>query len=647
MKKYYVTTPIYYINDNPHIGHVYTTMAADIIAKYRKSTGYEVMFLTGTDENATKVDRVAKQKGITTQQFVNDLAKQWKDYFNDFGLEFNDFIRTTEPRHVKAVESVMKQLFDQGDVYKGKYEGWYCVPCETYFLEQDLREGNCPDCGRPVERISEENYFFALSKYRDKLVKYFDEHPDFVLPKSRFNEVYSLLKDGLKDKSFTRSGMDWGIKVPFDPEHVVYVWADALTNYLTAIGYPDDRTRFERYWPANTHLVGKDIIIFHCIIWPAMLMALGLPLPEHVFAHGWWTSEGKKMSKSVGNFVVPHLEVERIMQLTGTSKVLAQDSFRYFLFRELPFGEDGDYSKSNFEVRFNADLANDLGNLLNRSLKMLQKNFDGEVPSGKLLPEIETKFNETLATYKDKFESFQFSQVLEALWSYVNALNTSIEVYKPWELLKQGKMDELANLHYTLTDGLGLISGLLYPFMPNTAKEIAKAVGYQNPPMIDQLKPGMLASGTKTIETPAMFPRIEKKTQPKDETKQEQKPVEPKTVTAVQAPASTDELIPIEEFQKFKFRIGKVLSAEKVKDADKLLKLTVDIGTETRTVVAGIAMWYAPEDLIGKLIVVVANLKPAKLRGIMSEGMLMAATGTEYVAILSPEKPVEPGSIVK
>jgi methionyl-tRNA synthetase len=640
MKKYYVTTPIYYINDNPHIGHVYTTMAADIMSRYRKSLGYDVFFLTGTDENAVKIDRVAKQKGMKTQDFVDDLAAKWKSYFADFGLEFNDFIRTTEPRHRKTVESMIKQLFDQGDVYKGKYEGWYCVPCETYFLEQDLKEGNCPDCGRPVERISEENYFFALSKYRDRLLKYYDEHPDFVLPKSRYNEVYSIIKGELKDKSFTRSGMEWGIKVPFDPEHVVYVWADALCNYITAIGYPDDKPKFEKFWPADVHLIGKDIIIFHCIIWPAMLMALGLPLPEHIFAHGWWTSEGKKMSKSVGNFVVPHLEVERIVESTGTTKALAQDAFRYFLFRELPFGEDGDYSKTNFETRFNADLANDLGNLLNRSLKMLQKNFKGIVPDGKVLPDIESKFHDTISTYVEKIENFQFSQALEVLWGYVNALNTSIEVNKPWELVKQGKTEELANLHYTLADGIGLISTLLAPFMPNTANELAKAVGYINPPTLQGIKPGMVKAGTQTVETPVMFPRIEKKQVPKEEPK-------PVVQPAAAATAPAEELIPIEEFQKFKFRIGKVLTAEKVKDADKLLKLTVDIGTETRTVVAGIAMWYNPEDLVGKSIVVVANLKPAKLRGIMSEGMLMAATGSEYVAILSPEKPVEPGSIVK
>ncbi len=639
MNKYYVTTPIYYINDDPHIGHVYTTMAADIIARYRKSLGAEVMFLTGTDENAVKIDRVAKQKGMSTQDFVDQLATKWKAYFKDFGLEFNDFIRTTEDRHKKTVVAMIKQLYDQGDIYKGKYEGWYCVPCETYFLEQDLKDGNCPDCGRPVEKISEENYFFALSKYKEKLLKYYDEHPDFVLPKSRYNEIYSILKGDLKDKSFTRTGMEWGIKVPFDPDHVVYVWADALCNYLTAVGYMDDREKFNKFWPADVHLIGKDIIIFHCIIWPAMLMALGLPLPKHIFAHGWWTSEGRKMSKSVGNFVVPHLEVERIIQSTGTSKALAQDAFRYFLFRELPFGEDGDYSKTNFETRFNADLANDLGNLLNRSLKMLQKNFGGKVPEGKTLPDLEAKFNETLSSFREKFENFQFSQALEVLWGYVNALNTSIEVNKPWELVKQGKTEELANLHYSLIDGIALISGLLYPFMPNTATELAKATGLANPPSIDGLKNGLLKPGTQTHETPVMFPRIEKKVQKEE--------IKPTPVQSAQPPQPADELIPIEEFQKFKFRIGKVLTAEKVKDAVKLLKLTVDIGIETRTVVAGIAMWYQPEDLIGKLIVVVANLKPAKLRGIMSEGMLMAATGSEYVAILSPEKPVEPGSIVK
>ncbi|HNW31128.1 MAG TPA: methionine--tRNA ligase [Caldisericia bacterium] len=641
MKKYYVTTPIYYINDNPHIGHVYTTMAADIIARYRKSMGREVMFLTGTDENAVKIERAAKEKGLTTQQFVDQLAVQWEDYFKKFGLSFDDFIRTTQPRHAAAVRKAIQQLYDQGDVYKGSYEGWYCVPCETYFLESDLVDGKCPDCGRPVEKISEENYFFKLTGYRDKLLKHYDENPDFVMPKARFNEVYSVIKEGLRDVSFTRTGVDWGIKAPFDEKHVVYVWADALINYITAAGFESSPENFKNIWPADVHLVGKDIIRFHCIIWPAMLMALGLPLPKHIFAHGWWTCNGKKMSKSLGNFVKPHIEVENLVAVSGCKEELAQDAFRYFLFRELPFGEDGDFSRTNFEGRYNSDLANDLGNLLNRSQQMLQKNFDGIVPDGKILPEASEKFEETMKVFTERMEEFRFGQALEAIWGFINTLNTLIEVKKPWELVKQGRKEELADLHYTLTDGIRAISALVNPFIFNTAKILANAIGLDTPPAIAGLALGQLKPGTVTNKADVMFPRIQKK-----QNQPAEKPAEPQKVESVQ---QDEELMAIEDFQKFKFRVAKILNAEKVEGADKLLKLTIDIGTEQRTIAAGIAKFYKPEDLIGKTIVVVANLKPAKLRGIISQGMLLAATDTETgnVFVLSPEGPVVPGSMVK
>lgn len=642
MKKYYVTTPIYYINDSAHIGHVYTTMAADIVALYRRSMGRDVMFLTGTDENAVKIARVAAEKGMKTQDFVDKLALEWEQYFKDFNLTFDDFIRTTQPRHVKSVQKAMLQLFKQGDVYKGSYEGWYCVPCETYFLESDLVDGNCPNCKRPVEKVKEENYFFKLSEYRDKLLEHFEKNPDFVLPKARYNEVLSIIKEGLRDKSFTRTGVDWGIKAPFDEGHVVYVWADALVNYITAAGYESNPENFGKVWPADVHLIGKDIIIFHCIIWPAMLMALGLPLPKHVFAHGWWTCEGQKMSKSVGNFIRPHTEVENLEKISGVSKELGQDAFRYFLFRELPFGEDGDFSSANLELRYNSDLANDLGNLLNRSQQMLAKNFEGKIPQGKVLPEIEAKFAEIAPIYHQKMEEFRFSQALETLWLFVNALNTSIEVKKPWELVKQGKTDELADLHYTLMDGIRVVSALLNPFMPKTSKILANAIGLDEVPTIDNLALGQLKAGIEARKTAVMFPRISKK----EEKKEEPKPAEVKAETPT---TPTEELMSIEDFQKFKFRTAKVLTAEKVEGADKLLKVTIDLGDHTRTLAAGIAKYYKPEDLVGKTIVVVANLKPAKLRGITSEGMLLAATNksSDNVFILSPEGPVEPGSIVK
>ncbi len=643
MKRYYVTTPIYYVNDKPHIGHVYTTMAADIVARFKRACGHQVMFLTGTDENAVKIERAAREKGMTTQAFVDELAKEWESYFRQFDLTFDDFIRTTQPRHIQTVQKVIQKLYDQGYVYKGTYKGWYCVPCETYFLETDLKDGKCPDCGRVVENVSEENYFFKLTDFRDRLLELYDKNPDFVQPKSRFNEVYSVIKDGLRDVSFTRTGVNWGIRVPFDEKHVVYVWADALINYITACGYGTDPEKFSTIWPADLHLMAKEIIRFHCIIWPAMLMALDIPLPKRIFAHGWLTCDGQKMSKSVGNFVKPHIEVENLVKTAGCSEALAKDALRYFLFRELPFGEDGDYSRTNLEVRYNADLANDLGNLLNRSQQMLAKNFNSIVPQGELLPGITEKFDETYAAFLERMDELKFNVALEVLWSFVNALNTSIEVNKPWELVKHGKQKELADLHFTLMDGIRAISALVAPFMPETANVLAKAVGLSKPPDISGLTLGQLAHGTFTNKTDVMFPRIQKKTVIQETP--EEKPPQPASV----AQPGEEELMSIEEFQKFKFRTAKVLNAEKVEGADKLLKLTVDIGTEQRTIAAGIAKYYAPEDLIGKTIVVVVNLKPAKLRGVISQGMLLAATNkdSDNVYILSPQGMVVPGSVVK
>ena len=633
MKKFYVTTPIYYINDKAHIGHIYCTMSADIIARYKRSMGFDVMFLTGTDENATKVERVAQAKGIETKQFVDQLANQWKEYFKEFDLSHDDFIRTTEPRHVKSAQEVFKRLHDNGDIYKGSYEGNYCVPCETHFLESDLVDGKCPDCGRPVEKISEENYFFKLTKYRDKLLKHFDENPDFVLPKKRFNEVYSVIKEGLRDVSFSRTGKDWGIKVPFDDKHTIYVWGDALVNYLTGIGFPDDKTKFERYWPADVHIVGKDIIRFHCMIWPAMLMSLGLPLPKHIYAHGWWTINSEKVSKSKGNIVRPHEEVADLVSVSGVNEELAKDAFRYFIFRELPFGDDGDFSSENFFGRYNADRANDLGNLLNRTQRMVIKSFDGKIPDGEILPEIKSKFEELFPKYCELTEQFKFSKALEIIWEFVGLLNGSIEIHKPWELKKLGKHQEHANLLYTLLEGILLTSSLLAPFIPESARVLASSVGFSKPPELDNLKIGNIKIGQEIKETPAMFPRIDKKKLKPQ--KQEEKII------------SDEDLLSIEDFAKLKLKIGKILSVERIEKADKLLKIKVDIGTSTKQIVAGISQWYKPEELVGKLVCVVANLKPAKLRGVLSEGMLLAATGKEYVTILSPEKEVKPGSKVK
>lgn len=632
MRKYYVTTPIYYINDKAHIGHIYCTMSADIVARYRRMLGYDVMFLTGTDENATKVEQAASQKGMKTQAFVDELANHWKEYFKNFNLTHDDFIRTTESRHIKSAQEVFKRLHDSGDIYKGSYEGHYCVPCETYFMESDLKDGNCPDCGRPVEKISEENYFFKLSEYREKLLSYYDEHPDFILPKKRFNEVYSTVKKKLRDVSFSRSGKEWGIPVPFDKEHTIYVWGDALVNYLTGVGFPDDNERFNKYWPADIHIIGKDIIRFHCIIWPAMLMSLGLPLPEHIYAHGWWTINGEKVSKSKSNIVRPHEEIEDLVKVSGVSEPLARDAFRFYIFRELPFGDDGDFSQEKFFGRYNADLANDLGNLLNRTQQMVFKDHSGKVPEGEILPEIQRKFDDILPSYHKFNEEFRFSKALETIWEFVGTLNGSIEIHKPWELKKQGKIEEHGNLMRTLLEGIAVISSLVSPFIPESAKVLATGVGLNEPPKLINLNMDNLTPGSGINKTESMFPRISKKRLSK--------------LTQEGLP-SDENMVTIEEFAKIKFKIGTILSVENVKDADKLLKIQVDTGKEKRQVIAGIAPWYKPEELVGKQVCIVANLKPAKLRGELSEGMLLAASGKEYVTILSPEKKVEPGSKVK
>ncbi len=632
MRKYYVTTPIYYINDKAHIGHVYCTMSADIVARYRRMLGYDVMFLTGTDENATKVERAASQKGIDTQSFVDELANHWKEYFNNFNLSNDDFIRTTESRHVKTAQEIFKRLYDNGDIYKGSYEGHYCVPCETYFMESDLKYGNCPDCGRTVEKISEDNYFFRLSKYREKLLSYYAEHPDFILPKKRFNEVYSTVKKELRDVSFSRFNKDWGIPVPFDKDHTIYVWGEAVVNYLSGIGFLDNDKRFNDYWPADIHIIGKDIIRFHCIMWPAMLMSLGLPLPKHIYAHGWWTMRGEKVSKSKGNIVRPHEEVEDLVKASGVSESLAKDAFRYYIFRELPFGDDGDFSQEKFFGRYNADLANDLGNLLNRTQQMVIKDHASKVPEGEILPEIKKKFNEIIPAYHKYNEEFRFSKVLETVWDFINTLNGSIEIYKPWELMKQGKLETHGKLMRTLLEGIAIVSSLLAPYIPESATVLANGVGLNEPPKLTDLYIDNLVSGNKINKTDSMFPRISKKQLSKK--------------AEVDSNLNED-MVTIDEFAKIKFKIGNILSVEPVKGADKLLKIQVDIGKEKRQIVAGIAPWYKPEELVGKQVCVVANLKPAKLRGELSEGMLLAASGKEYVSFLTPEKKVEPGSKVK
>ena len=663
-KSFYITTPIYYPSAKLHIGHAYCTTIADSIARFKRLAGYDVFFLTGSDEHGQKIQQKAEEAGVTPIEYVDNIVATFQNLWKRLDISNDDFIRTTEERHKKVVQEIFRRIYDKGDIYKGEYKGLYCTPCESYWTEHQLDEnGCCPDCGRPVQEVSEEAYFFKMSNYADKVLKHIEDNPDFIQPVSRRNEMINFIKQGLDDLCISRTSFDWGIPVPIDEKHVIYVWFDALTNYLTPIGFMDDTAKFNKYWPADIHLVGKEIVRFHSIIWPCILMALDLPLPKQIYGHGWLIVDGDKMSKSKGNVIDPNLLIDEF----------GADTIRYFLLREVALGQDGNFSRDALITRINSDLANDLGNLLHRTMNMIGKFQGGVIEAATTRNEIdESLINDAMDAVK-KFESgmesMGISQAIKDVWAFISRANKYIDETMPWALAKdESKKAELATVMYNLAESLRIVSGLISPYMPQTAPKIYAQLGFSDDfgkvTLDDLRKWGGTPAGQHIGEAEQLFPRIEvedrkddaaaiaaRNKQAKQEKRQKQKEQQQKNQQKAEKnnkdvkSKGNDDEISIEDFTKIHLRVVKVQSVERMEGTDKLLKLKVDLGTEQREIVSGIAEHYKPDDLVGKTVVMVINLKPTKIRGILSQGMILTAYKGDEMKVLDVDMPI--GSRIK